>query len=223
MIETQSKISHPAKFSDKFLPFFAERLQCYPKVLDPMAGVGKIALIKNHGWKGIIYCNEIEPEFTRLFNYPVDHWMFEDAAHLSLKDNSVDAICTSPTYGNRLADHWDRKEFSKRFSYTFCLGHALHAENTGQMHWGDLYRQKHVAIWKECYRVLVTMGLFIVNISDHIRKKQLIPVVNFHKQTLIDLGLRLLEDKTFPTRRLRVGANASARVNEEHILIYKKI
>lgn len=218
----QQKINHPAKFSDKFIPFFAEKLKGCKIVLDPMAGTGKVALIKKCGWKGIIICNEIEPEFAKLFNYPVDQWFFEDAVYIPLHSEFVDAICTSPTYGNRLADHWNRQEFSKRFSYTFCLGHALQSGNTGQMHWGDHYRQKHEAIYQECYRVLAPKGLFIINISDHIRQKQIIPVVDFHKQTLLKLGLNLIEDKTFPTQRLRYGSNAKARVEAEHILIFQK-
>jgi len=40
---------HPAKFSDIFIPTFAEILEGRDKVLDPFGGVGKLALIKKHG------------------------------------------------------------------------------------------------------------------------------------------------------------------------------
>ena len=39
-------MKHPAKFTDSFIPIFAEKLQRCETILDPFAGTGKIAEIK---------------------------------------------------------------------------------------------------------------------------------------------------------------------------------
>jgi SAM-dependent methyltransferase len=218
-----TKITHPAKYSDVFIPIFAGLLSGYNHVLDPMAGTGKIAKIKDLGWCGEIVCNDLEPDWKKP-EYGVDRWYHTDAASMSwARDGEFNAICTSPTYGNRLADHWQRREFSQRQSYFFNLGHALHAENTGMMHWGSVYQAKHKAIYQECIRVLCHGGVFVLNISDHIRNKEVIPVVAFHRILLESLGLRMKEDREFSTSRLRYGQNHEARVEHEHILIFEKI
>jgi len=151
-------------------------------------------------------------------------WKFDDAAHLSFDDETFDGICTSPTYGNRLADHWHRgeNEHSTRFSYFFNLGHNLHEGNTGVMHWGHKYRFKHEQIWKEQYRILQPNGILICNISDFIRSGLVIGVVEFHRNTLLALGLKYIEDIAVPTKRLRFGQNNNARVDHEHILVFRK-
>jgi SAM-dependent methyltransferase len=220
--DSEEKVTHPAKYSNEFIPIFAEKLQGYEIVLDIMAGTGKIGKIKEFKWQGRLFCNEIEPEFTKIMVYPIDAWFFNDAAQLPFRTGSIDAICTSPTYANRLADNWHRHENSKRFSYTFGLGHDLHPENTGHMQWSELYRLKHYSIYKECYRTLRINGRLIITISDHIRKGIIIPVAMWHKTTLLELNFSLEEDLLIPTRRLRCGENYKVRVEHEHILIFKR-
>ena len=56
-------MKHPAKYTDIFLPVFAELLKGRKNVLDPMAGTGKIAEIRKFGYAGRITCNDIEPEW----------------------------------------------------------------------------------------------------------------------------------------------------------------
>jgi SAM-dependent methyltransferase len=230
MVETklQTKIIyHPAKFSDVMIPIFAQKLQGYDRILDPMAGTGKIARIRDRGWEGEIYCNDLEPEWVdpkiSEDGLPV-FWSFMDAAKMTqFNDDFFDAICTSPTYGNRLADHWNRKEFSVRHSYTFDLGHDLHPENTGKMHWGESYMIKHIAIWRECLRVLRTTGRLIINISNHIRRGKEIDCVSFHKTVLTQAKCKIVEEIPVKTARLGYGANNKARVDYEWILIFEKL
>jgi SAM-dependent methyltransferase len=221
---TTNNIKHPAKYSDQFLPIFAKILienKCL-NVYDPMAGTGKLAMIKAYGYNGIVICNDLEADWNDL-TYPVNYWSHYDAANPNYPEGSFSAICTSPTYGNRLADHWKRKEFSKRFSYFFNLGHDLHPENTGSMHWGDKYRIKHIKIWKECVRVLKPNGIFILNISDHIRNKELQEVSQWHKDILtLECGLIEESDQEIPTKRLRYGQNSESRVYNEHIIVFRK-
>lgn len=60
-----TSVKHPAKYTDTLIPIFADLLRDCPNVLDPMAGTGKIGQIKEHGYKGYIVCNELEPEWHR--------------------------------------------------------------------------------------------------------------------------------------------------------------
>lgn len=133
-----SEIRHPAKYSDEFIPIFAEKLVGANKVLDPFAGTGKIGLIKQHGFNGKIYANDIENEWIELGRDKCDVLSCLDAENLQdiYPMNFFDAICTSPTYGNRMADHHNARDGSKRNTYTHCLGRRLTDGNTGQMQWG---------------------------------------------------------------------------------------
>ena len=63
---------HPAKYTDSFIPIFASKLQGVDVVLDPFAGTGKIGLIKEFGFNGKVFCNEIEPEWCFNKKYKID-------------------------------------------------------------------------------------------------------------------------------------------------------
>lgn len=213
-------MKHPAAYSDCLIPTFAELLQGTRNVLDPMAGTGKLALVKEHGYTGRVVCNELEPEWVN--GYAVDEWHFTDAAAMTWAANrTFDAVCTSPTYGNRMADGYDGRDGSKRMTYRLGLGRPLHVENTGRLQWGEAYRLQHLVIWRECVRVLAPGGILIVNASDHIRGGERIAVVDWHKAALEGLGLTLTHDLAIPTPRLGFGANRGARVEAERILVYR--
>jgi len=217
------KVKHPAKYTDTFIHEFAEILNGSNTVLDPFAGIGKLALIKEHGFNGRVICNEIETEWTKSEDHPVDEWHIGDAEEMQwAENNSIDAICTSPTYGNRMADHFNAKDGSKRITYRHFLGRPLDENNTGRMQWGKKYRKKHVGVYKECIRVLKNGGKMIINISDHIRGGKQIPVVKWHKETLIELGMNLIDEIQIETPRMGFGANAKARVEYEFILVFRK-
>lgn len=217
------KIKHPATYTNSFIPIFADLIKGCEIVLDPFGGVGKLALVKDYGFNGKIVCNELEHEWAEMGLYNVDEWHIGDAANMEWAEiNYFDAICTSPTYGNRMADCHNAKDASKRITYTHCLGRNLNENNTGRMQWGVKYRQKHVEIYSECLRVLKTNGLMIINISDHIRNGEVIPVVDWHKQTLIDFGMRFIEEIKINTPRMGFGKNNHLRVETESILILRK-
>lgn len=222
--EGSPKIRHPAKFTDAFIPIFAKLLQKTKNVLDPFAGTGKLALIKGYGYLGKVICNELECDWTTLDPYQVDEWHYGDAAAmLWCPSGSVDAICTSPCYGNRMADHHNARDGSRRITYTHCLGRQLHPENTGKMQWGEQYRQKHIAVYRECHRILCEKGLFIVNLSNHIRKGQEVDVVGWNKSVIPDLGFRLEDEIKVETPRMKRGENYNLRVQYESILVFRKL
>ena len=211
---------HPAKFSDVFIPIFADALKGYKKVYDPMAGTGKLGKIKSYGYEGEVYCNEIEPEWVD-YSFGVDQWYVGDASSMPhIADSYFDAICTSPTYGNRMADHFEAKDESHRITYRHYLGRVLNKNNTGRMQWGKKYRKVHEDIYLECKRVLCDKGLFILNVSDHIRKGEIIKVSDWHKNTLIGMGFICFSDEKIKIPRMGFGANSALRVDHERVMMF---
>ena len=211
-------VKHPAKFTDIFIPIFAEKLKGFNLVLDPFAGTGKIADIKKYGWQGKIIGNEIEPEWAT--NPDIDEWHICDAERMDyLKDKSIDAICTSPTYGNRMADHFEAKDDSHRITYRHYLGRILNENNTGRMQWGTKYKDKHKKIFNEFKRVIKDTGIIIINVSDHVRAGKIIPVVGWYIYELSNIGFFLKENIEVKTPRIKFGANR-ARVDFENILVF---
>lgn len=218
----EKRLEHPAKYSNEFINIFANELIGYNKVLDPMAGTGKIGKIKECGFNGEIYANEIEPEWLEPNDFNCDFLSYTDAANLPYTDNYFDAICTSPTYGNRMADHHIAKDNSKRNTYTHCLGRQLNNENTGKMQFGDKYINKHVEIYNELYRVLNHNGKLVINISNHIRKGMEIDVCEWSDATLQKIGFKKIKEYNIETKRNRYGSNGNKRVKTEKIMIYTK-
>lgn len=207
-------ISHPARYSDNLLPIFADALDGYDVVLDPFAGTGRIHELPNQT-VGV----EIEPEWADL--HP--DTFHGTALDLPWEDAEFDAICTSPTYGNRLADSHNASDPERRRSYTHDLGRTLHADNSGAMQWGDEYRDFHETAWGEAVRVLKPGGRFVLNIKDHIRDGVQQPVSAWHVACLTRLGLELNADLSagVPTRHLRQGSTPE-RAGQELVLVFDK-
>ena len=226
-MEYKTAPTHPAKYTDSFIPIFARLLKGCDVVLDPFGGTGKINRIKAFGFSGKIICNEIEPDFAKLEDKDcicfVDKWNIGDAEKMDfLNDKSVDAICTSPTYGNRMADHFKTNSNRKYMTYTHCIGHDLNDGNTGKMQYGEAYREKHLKIYKECSRVCKDGGKFICNVSNFIRGGVEIDVVSFHKEALQFNGFKIIETISIPTRRMGFGQNREQRVQHEEIMVFEK-
>src|SRR5690606_2496921 len=94
MVKVETMPRHPAKYTDVLLPVFARILREHgaQSVLDPMAGVGKIGLLRDYGFAGRIVANEIEPEWA----VQAPPWVeihVGDAANMDwAKDGEFDAI-----------------------------------------------------------------------------------------------------------------------------------
>lgn len=215
---------HPAKYPVHMLPLFASVLKATgaTSVLDPMAGTGRVWRLREHGFDGRIVVNDIESHWFDVPDWLETH--VSDAARMVwAEDGEFDAICTSPTYGNRQADHHNAKDGSRRYTYRHTHWRDLHPENTGAMQWGSAYRDKHRAIWAECLRVLKPGGCLVLNVKDHYRDGEVRPVSKWHVLTLIDLGAGLAEHHTVPVRGNRNGANAELRVGHEDVWVLGKL
>ena len=217
------EIKHPAKYTDSFICIFAEILKGQKKILDPFAGTGKIALIKDFGFCGEIYANEIEPEWIKPNKYNCDVITTEDAEFLQYTDGFFDAICTSPTYGNRMADHHIAKDGSKRNTYTHCIGRQLSDGNTGKMQWGPEYMEKHERIYKHLASLVKNGGLFVCNVKNHIRKGKEIDVKSFHEESLKKSGFQKTKEIFVESKGNGFGANADKRTTGEYIMVFQKI
>lgn len=208
-------VSHPARYSTNLIPIFADILDGYDHVLDPFAGTGRIHELPMHT-VGV----EIEPEWAALHPDTVEG----SALDLPWEDAEFDAVCTSPTYGNRLADSHNASDPERRRSYTHDLGRKLSDDNSGAMQWGDEYREFHETAWAEAVRVLRPGGRFVLNIKDHIRGGVQQPVTAWHVAALVDLGMRYNAELSqgAPTGHLQQGSNSEARAGQELVLVFDK-
>lgn len=217
------KIRHPAKYTDSFISVFADLLRNREKVLDPFAGTGKIGLVKEYGFSGEIYANEIEPEWINDNIYQCDFITNADAEFLEYPLGYFDAICTSPTYGNRMADHHEAKDGTKRNTYTHCLGRTLADGNTGKMQWGCEYMEKHERIYSHLSHLVKDGGLFILNIKNHIRRGKEIDVKTFHENAIVKNGFVKIDELFIETSGNGFGANADKRTSGEFIMVFEKV
>lgn len=246
-----AEVRHPAKFSvevidgmTKFIHDEHERKGHQLSILDPFAGVGGIHIFNKLGH--LTYGVEMEPEWARSRPGTI----VGDATSLPFKSGTMDVIATSPCYGNRMADHHDAQERCRpckgtgflgqgeeteycqacegegrreyqRNTYKHALGRDLKPGNSGAMQWGEPYRRLHLRAWREAARVLHRDGLFLLNISNHIRsgKEQL--VSEWHLDVMLALGFRMQEVTRIFTSRLRQGQNYDLRCENEFIMAFR--
>jgi SAM-dependent methyltransferase len=205
-------VQHPAKYSDVLLPILDQFLGSSNRILDPFAGTGKLRLIRPDA-----YLVEIEYIWAKAANA-----ICGNALMLPFSNGSFDAICTSPTYANRMADHHNARDKSRRNTYRHTLGQQLHPENSGSLQWGESYRVFHQKAWKECWRVLIPGGMLVLNISDHIRGGEVIKVSDWHTEVLQQIGFDLTYSVLVPTHRNRYGKNHELRVLSEQVLLFRR-
>lgn len=207
-------VSHPARYSAELMPILQAAVPPYDykRVLDPFAGTGRI-----HELLNVTVGVEIEPEWAEL--HPDTR--VGSALELRFIDDSFDAIVTSPTYGNRLADHHNAYDPENRRSYTHDLGRDLNGDNSGAMQWGDTYRDFHRIAWGEAWRVLRPGGRLVLNIKDHVRKGDRQYVAGWHVSHLINIGFVLVWCLDVPTSTLRQGENTDLRYPEQVFVLEK--
>lgn len=208
--------AHPAQYTEALYPTMARMLTGCTRILDPFGGKGGIFTLERWLPEAEFCAVEIEPEWAAC------HPKTEqgNALHLRWEDGYFDGICTSPAYGNRMAD--TLLDAYERLTYTARLGHALHPDNAGGMQWGDKYRAFHTQAWTEARRVLKLGGVFVLNIKDHIRGGEHQYVTAWHIQTLESLGFRFVEHEQIACPGMRWGANSDKRVEYESVVKFTK-
>ena len=215
---------HPAPFSKPHLEAIAAYLSPtmrrhrgdFRYVLDPFAGAGGIHKLRP---QFVTIGVEIEPVFIEQG----PPWTIQgDATILPFPDEMFDAVATSPTWGNRMADKHEAKDDSKRITYTHMLGAPLAARNTGRMQWGDEYRELHLEAWREAYRVIRPGGRFILHIADHVRGGDVQPVSAFHMEAAVEAGFRRRHTTVLDKKGMGFGANREVRVGFEWIVHFAR-
>jgi SAM-dependent methyltransferase len=213
--------SHPAAYSRPVLRVIRELLggepEQYKRVLDPFAGTGRIHDLREYGFDtmGI----EIEKEWADLSEWT----KVGTALKTGLRKGSVDAIATSPTYGNRLADSYDASDPDRRHSYHFDLGRKPSEGSSAVMPWGDEYRAFHAKAWEEAVRVLKPNGRFILNIKDHIREGQWQDVAAWHVSTIMALGFTMAAVRPVSTKGVPSGSNSEVRSEAELVFAFDRV
>lgn len=220
---------HPAKFNNDILDAIAPWLGERDMVLDPFAGVGGIT--KLHATLPFldIYCIELEHEWASQIDTTGGRVTVFEGDCLGVMATMVgnvrfDAVVTSPTYGNRMADSHtpSPSDTSKRNTYTHTLGRKLGKNNSGAMQWGGQYQTFHRKAWRLATMLVRLGGLFVLNCKDHVRGGEVMRVTDWHTQTLMSLGWELEGVEKIKTPGLREGANADTRVDYEWVKVFKQ-
>lgn len=214
----QQPVRHPATYNKALFPIMSSMLWGCERLLDPMAGVGKIFKLRDYLTPPPdITAIEIEPGFARA------HLEVQvgNALNLSFAENTFDAICVSPPWANRMADQFNSLDHSIRLTYFHCLGQKLAEYNGGAFQWGPKYRAFITAAWIEARRVLQPGGRFVLDIGNHIRKHQEIDVSGWMKKEMIRIGYTFVTDVSVNTRRLRFGRNHDKRIDHEFVMLFR--
>lgn len=240
---------HPAKYSKTvWLTIYrdvAKLVAMHPEkdtwhVLDPFAGVGGIFDL--HTMEGDWNPNELTFKITAV--EIEEPWAVQARAHQRYRDahdqvvamdffdfavhpavrESFDLIITSPTYGNRMADHHtpSPEDTSERNTYRHKLGRPLAEGSSAGLQWGDEYREFHRAAWDEVFDLLEPGGYLILNVKDHIRKGTKQPVAAWHRAYCGSIGFNLVSDSQVGVSGNRQGENHEVRVEHEHVFLLHK-
>lgn len=180
---------HPCPFPDYIIDtyqFIVDNLFPdleYPKILDHMAGIGRI--------HDLLRCEthsvEIEPEWA--LSHP--QTIIGNATELYFPNSMFDGVFFSPPYANRLADRYEPKssDESGRKSYVISLGRQASDGSSATKQWGDEYCELSDLTIKEAIRVLKPGGLLAINVKGHYRKGELVDVSGWYEDLIESYGL----------------------------------
>lgn len=235
-------VKSPAAYSKELIPGLRELIMraCVDlrqrhgrtrfRIYDPMAGNGArleamlAELFFGLDWKFELFGSEIEREFIAC------PWI----THQSMFDEErqFDIVIVSPAYGNRMSDQYlgtpaeqVRRQVDgtkpRRTSYAISLGRRLTVGSGAALQWGPGYRDFHTKAWTHVRdHNLVDGGHFILNAKSHYRNGGLCDVSGWHKDTCLQLGLTLVEERAVACPGNRDGQNRDERLETEEIYLF---
>lgn len=259
--------AHPAPFHPRIINEIAEQLSAYARarskrklwVLDPFAGIGGVHELRDlvEGVKVETVGIELMPRWAEAHENTIVGNCIEVMG--AMRAQSFDAVITSPSYGNRMADHHDNRDVCKtcggfgkvksspdaltatatcptckgtglshRRSYAHYYGRDAFLNdapievNTGAMQWGREYRWFHIAAWRGVHRVLRRGGVFLLNVKNHYRGRELVGVADWHDTTCQAIGFSRDAMIGIDTPGFRYGENHEARDDEERLYVFTR-
>ena len=222
-LQNLTEVSHPAPFRDEHLKVVRDLLHYLDvtSILDPFAGTGKIHELRNYGY--LTYGIEREPEWaTQNSMYTIVGDVLDPAGLQAVLARAgwgtFDAVVTSPCFGNRMADHHNAKDDSVRNTYRHKLGREITEGSSAILQWGPEYRSFHEKAWEQILGV--ADRFFILNIKDHVRAGEVMPVTAWHVETIEGLGFQEVRREEMPTRGLAYGENHEVRVPMESMILF---
>lgn len=211
---------HPAPYSPAVLAAMAARIPDHSLVLDPFAGTGLIHTLTDLERDVRTIGVEIEPEWATMHG----DTLRGDATDLPGNwSGRFDVIATSPCYGNRMADHHEARDDSHRITYRHRLGRMPSPGSAAILQWGDAYRTLHAKAWQEAIRVTRPGGRFLLNVKDHVRGGQIMPVSAWHLTQCRLIGWQHIETVQIPAPGMRFGQNGGARIDYELLYVMEKV
>lgn len=227
--------NHPARYSKELLPVFLEMLPLkrWSLVLDPMAGTGE----------RLDQLAELRPDLAFRGLELEECWIKServcqgDARRMSYPIGTVDAIITSPTYGNGMNDYFKSapSDTSARNTYIHRARAAtdnpdleFSVHNTARYHFGsEQYNRIHLEIYAECARVLAKGGRFILNTKNSTGKPRGVKadytrITEWHVAALELMGLTVVDRRQVNTPGMKLGANRD-RFDYEDVTLLRKI
>jgi hypothetical protein len=224
--DTTPLTRHPAKFSEAVLDALHPLVRAEARrrgepvtVLDPFAGVGRVHQLATRNGAVTTVGLEIQARWAachqRTIHTDAMQWM-------AMNEHPFDLIVTSPTYGNRLADHHDARDGSRRRSYTHDYGQALEDNNSGTLHWGPDYWRFHALAYSLMLRNLTPGGLLLLDVSDFHARKALVSATEWHRGAAMGVGfVHGGRDVPVVTPRLRGVGNAATAARAPHETILR--
>ena len=144
--------NHPAPYTNALLPVMASLLPAGPtKILDPFCGTGKVARLKAWLPQAEFFGYEIEKEWAAQARQSGCRCITGDSRNMAYGVATFDAICTSPTYGSRMADHHDARERCKpcHGKGLWCASHNVGWHNPEHMR--TLTCEEHLTTCPKCH------------------------------------------------------------------------
>jgi hypothetical protein len=111
---------------------------------------------------------------------------------------------------------------SKRHTYRHYLGRMPTEGSSAVMQWGPDYRDLHEAVWEQVAKVTEEGALFVLNISNHMRRFEEVDVAGWHKAIILAGPWKLIEEIPVRTPRLKHGENHQSRVAHEWIYCFRR-